>query len=58
MSEKWLTAKYQFSILVSKHSENIPKNNPYEFATDILFPFLVYKGDFTINWKKIKGVIF
>ena len=35
MSEKWLTAKYQFSILVSTHSENIPKNNPYEFATDI-----------------------
>lgn len=43
MSEKWLTAKYQFSILVSKHSENITKNNPYEFATDILFPFWYVK---------------
>ena len=49
MSEKWLTAKYQFSILVSTHSEIKPKDNPYEFATDILYPFLVYKGDFTFN---------
>ena len=57
LSKKWLTAKYQFSSLVSRHSKNIPKNNPYEFATDILFPFLVWQRRHFLERNK-KGSIF